>query len=159
MTKYSSDREIMAMALVGLEMQRKKVLEAIANLHTELESRSARRKRTNSKPVPSTPATHLSAEARQRIAAAQRKRWRKMKRRMAEVAAATSNATTKRRKASGGKTKRHAVPHQRRKTRKARNNPLPPSNPAAENSVSPTQIVTAITAHDIQGGREAVVGE
>jgi hypothetical protein len=135
-----SNGEVLAMALIGFAVQRKKVVEAIANLRTELASRSQARGRTRARTATPKPRTHrLSAEGRERIAAAQRKRWRQMKRRMAE-AAAKRTGTAKRRKSSAGETNRQLV-HRRDRVSPTKTEPplgaFNPSNAAAENAVSP----------------------
>lgn len=78
----SPNREILQAALQGLEAQRQKLDEQIAQVRAMMGNRVGRPPKSASAPVPEVSAPSngrkrrtLSSEARKRIAAAQKKRW------------------------------------------------------------------------------------
>lgn len=74
-SKSMQDPSILEAALDGLELQRQRLDEQIAQVRSLL-GRNGGRGRTAAKPAPtSTPKRVLSPAARKRIAAAQKRRW------------------------------------------------------------------------------------
>ena len=82
-TSAAPSREILEAALQGLESQRERLDEQIAEVRGLLGGRASRPAKTHSAPAPAAAAASetprkkraLSPEARKRIAAAQKKRW------------------------------------------------------------------------------------
>jgi peptidoglycan hydrolase CwlO-like protein len=82
-TSAAPSREILEAALEGLETQRQKLDEQIAEVRRMLGSRAGRTKTAGASEQSATRTGRkrrtLSAEARKRIAAAQKKRWAAIK--------------------------------------------------------------------------------
>ncbi len=83
-----NNRELLAAALEGLELQRQRVEEQIRQVRAMLGTRGPGRPRANeSAPEPASPAAparrkrSLSPAARKRIAAAQKRRWAEFRKR------------------------------------------------------------------------------
>jgi hypothetical protein len=102
-----TDAELMAAALIGLERQRAEIGEKMAELRQRLDGGAGQAARKSAAvdsaaPVPKIPKKRsMSAAARRRIAAAQRKRWAELKKAQAEEA-----APVKKRKISAAGRKR-----------------------------------------------------
>ena len=99
-----TDAELMAAALIGLERQRSELEERMAELRQRLEGGTGQAARKSAE-VDSGPATPkkrtMSAAARKRIAAAQRKRWAEIKK--AEAVPKPAPAPKKRRISAAGR--------------------------------------------------------
>lgn len=80
------DLDTLQMALVGYEFEKKKIEDKISELHARIKGRRS----PNGDVGKKAPATKriLSAAARARIAAAQRKRWAEYHKRVAQAAKA-----------------------------------------------------------------------
>ena len=80
--KTLQDTSLLSAALEGLEMQRKRVEEQIAQVRAAL---GGRKLRSSSGDVPAKPAKkrELSPEARKRIANAQKRRWAEYRKKQA----------------------------------------------------------------------------
>jgi len=90
------NRDLLAMALVGYEAQRAKIIEAISEIQAQLGRRGPGRPKAATDGA--APAKRvLSASARRRIAAAQRKRWAAVR---AQGKSAAKPAAPKKRKLS-----------------------------------------------------------
>jgi hypothetical protein len=86
--KSSQDPSILAMALVGYEMEKKKIDEKIKELRVRLGGGSSTA-RVGRPPATETAAPkkrQLSAAARKRIASAQKKRWAEHRKAVAQAA-------------------------------------------------------------------------
>ncbi len=85
--RSSADPATLAMALVGYEIEKQKIEDRIREIRAELGAGgSARAKSTASKPAAGPqPKRTLSADARKRIAAAQRKRWAEHRKKLAQA--------------------------------------------------------------------------
>jgi hypothetical protein len=82
-SKQSQDTSILSMALVGYELEKKKIEERIKEIRAQLSGKSV------SSPNGHGPAKRrLSAAARKRIAAAQKKRWAEHRKAAAQAAKA-----------------------------------------------------------------------
>ena len=81
MTKHTIDHSVLEMALVGLELQRGRIQAAISDIRAELANPSSSRSKVAETPVqPKTSRKkRFSLAARKRMAAAQKKRWDKLK--------------------------------------------------------------------------------
>src|ERR1035441_7650081 len=94
---------VLEMALVGYEMQQKRIEAAVAEIRSELSqggpSRSISTVADNSEPK-ATGKKRFSAAARKRMAAAQKKRWQLLKAKKAEADKPKRKPAAKRRKAS-----------------------------------------------------------
>ena len=99
-----TDAELMAAALIGLERQRAEIGEKMAELRQRLDGGTGQAARKSAE-VDSGPATPkkrtMSAAARKRIAAAQRKRWAEIKK--AEAVPKPAPAPKKRRISAAGR--------------------------------------------------------
>ena len=71
----SQDRSILAMALVGYEIEKKKIEDKIREIRAQLGGARVSRNVTDSSNGAAPKRRELSAAARKRIAAAQKKRW------------------------------------------------------------------------------------
>lgn len=69
-----NDTTLLQMALVGYEAERRNIKGKIAEIQRRLKGRSGRAD-TVGAPAPTGPGRKMSAAARKRIAAAQKKRW------------------------------------------------------------------------------------
>ena len=78
-----TDTSLLAMALVGYEAEKAKIDEAIREIRSQIGQRGPGRPATG---ATTPPKWRLSAAARARIAAAQRKRWAAIKKAQAESA-------------------------------------------------------------------------
>ena len=82
-----TDQDLLAMALIGYEAQKAKITEAIREIQAQLGHRGPGRPKAATEGA--APAKRvLSASARQRIAAAQRKRWAAVRQAKAQPAKA-----------------------------------------------------------------------
>lgn len=82
----SSDKATLAMALVGYEIEKRKIEERIREIRAHLAGAGARAAATGAgKAVGTRRKRTLSAAARHRIAAAQRKRWAEHRRKLAKA--------------------------------------------------------------------------
>jgi hypothetical protein len=162
MAKRSPDREMLTMALVGFEVRRQKLVEAISNLRAELASRSKGRAQPKAKMVDATPASRLSTAGRKRIADAQRKRWRKMKRRMTAAVGVKRKSTAKQQKkmpTAKGTRRQQRVSRGSRKasiTISATKNPSNASDSAAVTTVALPQVTAEIAGREIETERVSV---
>ena len=93
----SAARVILAAALIGFEHQRSEIEEKIAELRRQIDGRVA-------EPAPER--GRMSAGGRQRIAAAQRKRWAALKKGRVATKAAPKKAAGRKRTMSAGARKR-----------------------------------------------------
>ena len=73
--KSSHDQNILAMALVGYELEKKKIDERIKEIRAKLGGRAAAKTGPAESPGEAPKRRKLSKAARKRIAAAQKKRW------------------------------------------------------------------------------------
>ncbi len=71
----SQDRSILAMALVGYEIEKKKIEDKIREIRAQLGGARVSRNLAGSSDEAAPKRRELSAAARKRIAAAQKKRW------------------------------------------------------------------------------------
>jgi hypothetical protein len=95
-------RDLLAMALIGYETQKKWIIAAIADIQAQLGHRGPGRPVATK--VEAAPKKHtMSAAGRRRVAAAQRARWAAVKRQAKSVAKA---AAPKKRKISAAARKR-----------------------------------------------------
>ena len=92
-----TDKDFLAMALIGYEAERAKINAAIAGIQAKLGHRGAGRS-TVTKVGTAPKKRTMSAAGRRRIAAAQRKRWAAMKKSQAK--SAPKSAAPKKRKLS-----------------------------------------------------------
>jgi hypothetical protein len=84
----NEDTTLLSMALVGFEIEKKKIEGKIAELRAQLGGRAVAASVTSgSAEEESKPTRTLSAAARKRIAAAQKKRWAEHRKKAAEAAA------------------------------------------------------------------------
>ncbi len=80
----SSDPTMLAMALVGYEVEKQKIEEKIREIRARLGGGKAAGKSTAPAKAGGRPKRTLSAGARRRIAAAQRKRWAAHRKKLAQ---------------------------------------------------------------------------
>jgi hypothetical protein len=73
--KSSHDQNLLAMALVGYEVEKKKIEERIKEIRAKLSGAKLAAKESAPEPGETPKRRKLSKAARQRIAAAQKKRW------------------------------------------------------------------------------------
>ena len=71
----SQDRSMLAMALVGYELEKKKIEDKIREIKSQLGGGRVTSKAASASDGDQPKRRKLSAEARKRIAAAQKKRW------------------------------------------------------------------------------------
>ena len=71
----SEDHSLLAMALVGYEIEKKKIEDKIREIRAQLSGARVSRKLADSTDGSAPKRRELSAAARKRIAAAQKKRW------------------------------------------------------------------------------------
>jgi len=88
------DPAVLQAALEGLEFQRQRVDQQMAQVRSLL--RAAPKKRPTAAQAPAKPRPRMSLAGRKRVAAAQRKRWAKVKAKQAAKASAQSSKLTKR---------------------------------------------------------------
>jgi len=99
-----TDAELMAAALIGLEHQRAEIAEKMAELRQRLEGGTGQAAQKSAEVVSGTATPKkrtMSATARRRIAAAQRKRWAEIKK--AEATPKPAPARKKRRISAAGR--------------------------------------------------------
>jgi len=84
--KSSSDPAMLAMALVGYELEKQKIEEKIREIRARLGGGKATGRAATAKAGGPQHKRTLSAAARRRIAAAQRKRWAEHRKKLAQSA-------------------------------------------------------------------------
>jgi hypothetical protein len=106
MTRHAgTDNDLLAMALVGYEAQKAKIDAAISGIQAQLGHRGPGRPKTAPDEAASVKSV-MSASARRRIAAAQRKRWAAVRKGQAQgkgVTTANSAAPKKRKLSAAGR--------------------------------------------------------
>ena len=103
------DRSIFEMALVGYEAQRNRIEAAMDEIKSELDGISVGPSNSASVATTGKGRKRLSIAARRRMALAQAKRWKAVKRQAAASAKAKRRPTTKRRKVAVVATKKRRV--------------------------------------------------
>jgi hypothetical protein len=81
--RSQDDLNVLEMALVGYELEKKKIDEKIAEIRARLGQGASARPAAQKRAPSAGGRRNLSPEARARIAAAQKKRWAEHRRRMA----------------------------------------------------------------------------
>ena len=87
-SKSVGDLSTLQMALVGYQIEQKKIEEKIREIQAQLKGRASSSSASSDKPARTKRV--LSPAARRRIAAAQKKRWAEHRRRLAQGAKAQS---------------------------------------------------------------------
>jgi len=99
------DRDLLAMALVGYEAAKAKITATIAEIQAKLGHQGPGRPRVATDEA--APKKHtMSASGRERVAAAQRKRWAALKKSQEQAKSAVKAAAPKKRKISAAARKR-----------------------------------------------------
>jgi hypothetical protein len=96
-----ADNDLLAMALVGYEAERSKIEAVINDIQTQLGHRGLGRPKAATDGAAAPAKRVLSASARRKIAAAQRKRWAALKK--SQVASAKAAAPKKRKLSAAGR--------------------------------------------------------
>ena len=101
-----TDKDLLAMALVGYEAEKARIEGAIGKIQAQLGHRGVGRPKAGTDETPAPAKRVLSASARRRIAAAQRKRWAAIKKSKAAVQAPKRKLSAAGRKAIIAATKK-----------------------------------------------------
>ncbi len=83
--KSKQDPTMLAMALVGYELEKKKIDERIREIRAQLSGEKAAEKVSSAGDIKAPKRRKLSAAARKRIAAAQKKRWAEHRKALAQA--------------------------------------------------------------------------